>query len=159
MQLQIISIGQKMPQWVDTACDDYIKRLPRELSIQWTTLPLAQRKAKDTADRFKQQEAELIKQKISSSGNGSYNLALDEHGKHWNSQDWAKQLQQWMQEYPKVNLIIGGPDGLSNSLRQSCHQTVSFGAMTMPHALVRVVLIEQLYRAWAITKSHPYHRE
>lgn len=156
MQLQIISIGQKMPQWVDTACDDYIKRLPRELAIQWTTLPLAQRKANSSADHFKQREAEKIQQKIAP---GSYNLALDEHGRHWSSQDWAKNLQHWMQEYPKVNFIIGGPDGLSKSLLQNCHQTVSFGAMTMPHALVRVVLIEQLYRAWTISKNHPYHRE
>lgn len=156
MQLQIISVGQKMPQWVDTACNDYMKRLPRELSIQWTTLPLAQRKAKDSADHFKQQEADLIKQKISP---GSYNLALDEHGKHWRSQEWARHLEHWMQEYPKVNFIIGGPDGLSKPLLQSCHQRVSFGSMTMPHALVRVVLIEQLYRAWTITKGHPYHRE
>ena len=156
MQLQIISIGQKMPQWVDTACADYVKRLPRELDIQWTTLPLAQRKARDAVDKFKQQEAEQIKQKIVP---GSFNLALDEHGKQWTSQDWAKQLERWMQEYPRVNFIIGGPDGLSRELLQSCNQSVSFGAMTMPHAMVRVVLAEQIYRAWSITKGHPYHRE
>ena len=156
MQLQIISIGQKMPQWVDTACADYIKRLPRELDVQWSTLPLAQRKARDSVDKFKQLEAEQIKQKIVP---GSFNLALDEHGKQWTSQDWAKQLERWMQEYPRVNFIIGGPDGLYRDLLQSCHQSVSFGAMTMPHAMVRVVLAEQIYRAWSITKGHPYHRE
>jgi len=145
-----------MPQWVDTACADYVKRLPRELDIQWTTLPLAQRKARDSVDRLKQQEAEQIKQKMQP---GSFNLALDEHGKQWTSQDWAKQLERWMQDYPRVNFIIGGPDGLSRELLQSCHQSVSFGAMTMPHAMVRVVLAEQIYRAWSITKGHPYHRE
>jgi len=156
MLLQIISIGQKMPQWVDTACDDYVKRLPRELDIQWATLPLAQRKARDSVDKFKRQEAEQIKQKILP---GSFNLALDEHGRQWTSQDWAKQLERWMQDYPRVNFIIGGPDGLHRELLQSCHQSVSFGAMTMPHAMVRVVLAEQIYRAWSITKGHPYHRE
>ncbi len=156
MQLQIISIGQKMPAWVDDACADYQKRLPRELNIQWNTLPLAQRKARDSVERLRRQEADQISQKISP---GSYNLALDETGKQWRSQDWAKQLEGWMQQYPRINFIIGGPDGLSRELLKSCDAKVSFGKMTMPHALVRVVLIEQLYRAWSITRGHPYHRE
>ncbi len=145
-----------MPAWVDEACADYQKRLPRELSIQWSTLPLAQRKAKDSVDRLRRQEAEQISQKILP---GSYNIALDEAGKHWRSQDWAKQLEFWMQQHPHVNFIIGGPDGLSPELLQSCDAKVSLGSMTMPHALVRVVLVEQLYRAWSISRGHPYHRE
>ncbi len=156
MQLQVISIGQKMPQWVDNACADYGKRLPRELSLQWTTLPLAQRKGRDSSENIKQKEAEQIKQKIQL---GSFNLALDEKGKQWTSQDWSKHLRHWLQEYTKVNLIIGGPDGLSGDILRYCNQTVSFGCMTMPHALVRVVLVEQLYRAWSIRQGHPYHRE
>ena len=156
MQFQIISIGQKMPGWVDSACADYQKRLPREMNIQWTTLPLAQRKARDSVERFRQLEAEQIQQKIAA---GSFSLALHEAGKPWRSQDWAKHLERWMQDYPRVNFIIGGPDGLSRALLQRCDQTVSFGNMTMPHALVRVVLIEQLYRAWSISRGHPYHRE
>ena len=155
MHFQIISIGQKMPDWVESACVDYERRLPREMKIQWTTLPLAQRKARDSVDHFRQLEAEQIKQKLVS---GSFNLALHEAGKTWHSQDWAKSLARWMQDYPRVNFIIGGPDGLSRDLLQSCNQTVSFGQMTMPHALVRVVLIEQLYRAWSINQGHPYHR-
>lgn len=156
MQLQIISIGQKMPHWVDTACADYQKRLPREMSLQWTTLALAQRNVKDPAERYKQQEAEQIRQKLKP---GSYNLALDEKGKQWTSRDWSAQLERWMLEWPKVNFIIGGPDGLSSELLHSCDQRVSMGSMTMPHALVRVVLVEQLYRAWSIYQGHPYHRD
>lgn len=156
MQLQIISIGQKMPQWVDTACADYQKRLPRELTLQWTTLSLAQRKPKDPVERYKQQEAEQIRQRLKP---GSYKLALDERGKQWTSREWSAQLEYWMLEWPKVNLIIGGPDGLSEELLQSCDQRVSLGSMTMPHALVRVVLVEQLYRAWSIYQGHPYHRD
>jgi len=156
MQFQIISIGQKMPDWVDSACADYEKRLPREFNIHWTTLPLAQRKARDSVERFRQLEAEQIQKKIVA---GSFNLALHENGKAWRSQDWAKHLELWMQDYSRVNFIIGGPDGLSRDFMQSCNQSVSFGNMTMPHALVRIVLIEQLYRAWSITRGHPYHRE
>ncbi len=145
-----------MPQWVDTACNDYVKRLPRELSLNWTILPLAQRKARDSVEKFKQIEARQIKQKLQP---GSFNLALDEKGRHWTSMDWSNQLRHWMQEYPRVNFIIGGPDGLSEDILQFCHQRVSFGCMTMPHALVRVVLVEQIYRAWSICQGHPYHRE
>ncbi len=156
MQLQVISIGQKMPQWVDIACADYVKRLPRELPLQWTTLPLSQRKGRDSLENIKQKEAVQIRQKILP---GSFNLALDEKGKQWTSQDWAKHLRRWRQEYTRVNLIIGGPDGLAEEVLRSCNQTVSFGRMTMPHALVRVVLVEQVYRAWTISQGHPYHRD
>ncbi len=156
MRLQIISIGQKMPAWVDTACADYQKRLPRQLNIQWSTLSLAKRKAGDSVERLQRQEAEQISRKITP---GSYNIALDEAGKHWCSQDWAKQLEFWMQQHPQVNFIIGGPDGLFPELLKSCDARVALGSMTMPHALVRVVLIEQLYRAWSISCGHPYHRE
>ena len=156
MHLQIISVGQKMPRWVEVACDDYGKRLPREMVLQWTTLPLARGKAKQSVEQLKRQEAEQIAQKISP---GSYSLALDERGSHWSSQDWSENLARWMREYPRVNLIIGGPDGLDASLRRTCNQSVALGAMTLPHALVRVVLVEQLYRAWTILQGHPYHRE
>ncbi|MCP4486504.1 MAG: 23S rRNA (pseudouridine(1915)-N(3))-methyltransferase RlmH [Gammaproteobacteria bacterium] len=156
MHLQIISIGQKMPSWVDQACADYQKRLPKELNVQWITLPLAQRKARGSVERLRRQEAEKISQKTSP---GSYSIVLDEAGKHWRSLHWAKQLELWMQQHPRVNFIIGGSDGLSPELLKSCDVRVSLGSMTMPHALVRVVLIEQLYRAWCITRGHPYHRE
>lgn len=155
MQLQIISIGQKMPRWVDDACADYIRRLPREIALQWTTLPLAQRKGHNKTDVIKQDEANRIRQKLQS----GLNLALDEKGRQWSSQEWAAQLQHWMQEYPRINIIIGGPDGLSDDLLSDCDQRVSLGRMTMPHALVRIVLVEQIYRAWSILLGHPYHRE
>lgn len=155
MQLQVISIGQKMPRWVDEACADYEKRLPRELSLLWTTLPLGQRKGQKRIDLIKQDEAQRIKQKLLP----GFNLALDEKGKQWSSTDWSRELQHWMQEFPSVNFIIGGPDGLAEELLDACHQRISFGRMTMPHALVRIVLVEQLYRAWSICQGHPYHRQ
>ena len=87
------------------------------------------------------------------------NIALDEQGKDWSSADWSAQLQRWMTDYTQINLIIGGPDGLSQQCLQQCQQRVALGRMTMPHALVKVVLLEQLYRAWTIYQGHPYHRE
>ena len=156
MQIQIVSVGQKMPAWVDSACADYIKRMPRELPIQITSIALAHRKNNDASKRPKQQESQQILKKLTP---GSFNIALDEHGKQWSSTEWAQQLKHWMFEYPRVNLVIGGPDGLADDCRAACAQTIALGRMTMPHALVRVVLVEQLYRAWTLLQGHPYHRE
>ena len=156
MQLQIISIARKVPQWVEIACAEYVKRLPHNLAVQWTILPPAKRQTKKASiDRLKQQEAEQIRQKIQPY---HYNLALHEKAKQWTSQEWSRQLEYWMQQYPVVNFIIGGADGLSDDMLQTAHQTISLGLMTMPHALVQVILIEQLYRAWSIYQGHPYHR-
>jgi 23S rRNA (pseudouridine1915-N3)-methyltransferase len=149
-------VGQKMPTWVETACADYLKRMPRELKISVSNIALAQRKGGGSVDQLKQQEASQIMQKMP---RGSFSIALDERGKHWSSREWSRQLEYWMREHPRVNLIIGGPDGLTDECREACAQTVALGAMTMPHALVRVVLIEQIYRAWSLLNGHPYHRE
>lgn len=156
MQVQIINVAQKLPAWVDAACNDYLKRLPREISLKLVTVPLASRKPKQSAARQRQRESALILDKLSP---GSLSIALDEHGAAWSSDDWSQQLQHWMFEWPRVNLIIGGPEGLSQQCIDACQQRVSLGRMTMPHALVKVVAVEQLYRAWTILKGHPYHRE
>jgi 23S rRNA (pseudouridine1915-N3)-methyltransferase len=156
LQLQIITVGQKMPGWVETACADYLKRMPRELKIEITSIALAQRKSGASVEQLKQQEASQIIKKLPT---GSYSIALDERGKQWSSIEWSRQLEYWMREHPRVNLIIGGPDGLGDECREACAQTLALGAMTMPHTLVRVVLIEQLYRAWTLLNGHPYHRE
>ncbi len=145
-----------MPAWVDLACTDYLRRMPRELNLQLTPVPLAQRKSRVSAGQLRRQEAALILKKISQ---GSFNIALDETGKQWSSLEWSEQLQRWMLEYSQVNLIIGGPDGLSEECQQACAQRIALGRMTMPHALVRVVLIEQIYRAWTLLQGHPYHRQ
>ncbi len=156
MQIQLISVAQKMPAWVDAACADYLKRMPREIKPALVTVPLTTRKSQQSASSRRDRESELILAKIQPA---SHNIALDDKGEDWSSEDWSKQLQRWMQDFPRVNLIIGGPDGLSPQCVEVCRQRVSLGRMTMPHALVRVVLLEQLYRAWTINQGHPYHRE
>lgn len=156
MQIQLINVAQKLPGWVDTACEDYRRRMPREISLKLVTVPLAARKSRQSAQRLQQRESELILDKLTP---GSYNLALDQRGKQWSSLDWSSHLQNWMFEHPRVNLIIGGPDGLSQPCLDACQQRIALGRMTMPHALVKVVVLEQLYRAWSILQGHPYHRE
>ena len=156
MQIQLINVAQKLPVWVDMACEDYLKRLPREISPKLVTIPLVARKGGQSSEKSQQRETALILDKMAP---GSFNLALDEHGDAWSSHDWSHNLQRWMFEFPRVNLIIGGPDGLSRQCLERCQQRVSLGRMTMPHALVKVVLLEQLYRAWTILQGHPYHRD
>jgi 23S rRNA (pseudouridine1915-N3)-methyltransferase len=156
MQIQVINVAQKMPAWVDTACTDYLKRMPREILPRLVTIPLPSRKSQQSTASQQKRESSLILDKLTP---GSMNIALDERGRQWSSLDWSRSLQNWMFEFPRVNLIIGGPDGLSEQCIEACQQRVSLGRMTMPHALVKIVLLEQLYRAWTILKGHPYHRE
>jgi 23S rRNA (pseudouridine1915-N3)-methyltransferase len=154
MRIQLISVAQKMPAWVEDGCADYLKRMPRELTPTLVTVPLA--RSLQSAAQRRERESELILARLQP---GSFNIALDDRGASWNSEEWSKQLTRWLQDHPRVNLIVGGPDGLSQRCIEACQQRVSLGRMTMPHALVRVVLLEQLYRAWTIYKGHPYHRE
>lgn len=156
MQIRILSVAQKMPAWVDAACHDYGKRLPREIDLQLVSLPLTARSTKTSPAQARQRQSELLLDKIAP---GSFSIALDEGGKQWSSRDWAAQLDRWLQQQPRVNLLIGGPDGLSGDCLEACQQRVALGRMTLPHALVRVVLLEQIYRAWTILQGHPYHRD
>lgn len=144
-----------MPAWVEQASNDYLKRLPNRI-LTLSCVATAQRKSGQTVARLLQQEAEKIRAKIKP---GSLNIALDEHGKQWSTQQWAEQYQDWLQSYPQVNFIIGGPDGLAPELLSQASKTIALGRMTLPHGLARVVLIEQLYRAWSVVEGHPYHRE
>ena len=156
MQLQVINVAQKLPGWADAACDDYLRRIPPEIRPGVVTLPLPARKSGQSPAKQQQQETRLILKQLHSS---ALNLALDERGDHWSSHDWSRALQRWMLNHPRVNLIIGGPDGLSDEILQACQQRVALGRMTMPHALVKIVVLEQLYRAWSILQGHPYHRD
>ncbi|MCP4876937.1 MAG: 23S rRNA (pseudouridine(1915)-N(3))-methyltransferase RlmH [Gammaproteobacteria bacterium] len=156
MQIQLINVAQKLPAWAETACGDYLKRMPREIAPKLVTIPLPSRKSRESSAHQQQRESTLILDKLAP---GSWNLALDERGEQWSSIDWSENLQRWMFDCPRVNLIIGGPDGLSEQCLKACQQRVSLGRMTMPHALVRVVILEQMYRAWTILQGHPYHRE
>lgn len=155
MQLQIVSVAQKLPGWVEQGCDEYLRRMPREVTPRFVNLPLA-RRGRQSADAWKQREAEQILSKLAPD---ACNLALDETGEPWSSHDWSRQLEGWMRQQPRVNLVIGGPDGLAAAVLERCRHRVSLGRLTLPHGLVRVVLVEQLYRAWTILQGHPYHRE
>ena len=156
MRIQVINVAQKLPAWVDTACDDYLKRIPREISLQFVTVPLASRKSQQSRARLQQQESAHKLEKLPSC---SLNIALEEGVESWSTADWSKHMQIWMFYYPLVNMIICGPYVVTPAFIEVCRHRVSLGKRTMPHALVKVVLVEQLYRAWTILKGHPYHRQ
>jgi 23S rRNA (pseudouridine1915-N3)-methyltransferase len=156
MQIQIINVAQKLPAWADRASEDYLRRMPRELKPKLVTVPLAARRAKQPSAEPRRRESEAILARLEA---GSLNLALDERGSCWSSVEWSQNLERWMFEHPRVNLIVGGPDGLAPECLQACQQRVSLGRITLPHALVKVILLEQLYRAWTIIQGHPYHRD
>ena len=156
MAVQIIAVGQKMPQWVEQGFADYAKRFPRGQSVQLVEIPVAPRKSGQPVERLQQQEAERI---LKQCQNGGLLIALDERGKQWSSREWGEHYRDWQQNRPRVDLVLGGPDGLHPDLLSRADLRLSLGRMTLPHGLARVVLIEQLYRAWSLSQGHPYHRE
>ncbi|MDO5653475.1 MAG: 23S rRNA (pseudouridine(1915)-N(3))-methyltransferase RlmH [Brachymonas sp.] len=160
MKLLIVAVGQKMPDWAQTAFDDYAKRFPPELRLECRTVKTEPRSGGKTAQQLMQAEAQRIQAAIeSAAGKHCHQVALDERGTALTTKALADKLRDWQQAGDDVVLLIGGPDGLLPELRQSAHERIRLSDLTLPHALARVLLAEQLYRAWSIHAGHPYHRE
>ena len=155
MRISVVSVAGKMPAWVDAGVDEYARRLPRELRLQWRDLPLARRGRDVAVEQLREREGEQILRHLAP---GDRTIALDVEGESWSTPRLAEHLSGWMMDGRNVNLVIGGPDGLSRGCLAAAERRWSLGPLTLPHPLVRVVLVEQLYRAWTITVNHPYHR-
>lgn len=155
MRLAIIAVGQRIPAWAQTAYDDYAKRFPPELKVELKAVKTEPRGSKTLAT-LQAAERERIEAAMA---RGTHRVALDEHGTRLSTQALAARLKDWQLAGDDVALIIGGPDGLDPALLQSAHERIRLSDLTLPHALVRVLLIEQLYRAWSVNAGHPYHRE
>ena len=145
-----------MPDWVSQGVAEYSKRMPRELGLEWREIPLARRGGDVTPQQLCSREGEQILKAVPG---GDRVVALDVLGKRISTEQLAQQLQDWQMSGDNYSLLIGGPDGLAPQCLEVCQQRVSLGRMTMPHALVKLVVLEQLYRAWTIYQGHPYHRE
>ena len=156
MRIDLIAVGKRMPAWIETAVKEYSKRLPKNIQFKIIEITPAIRGKNNNAENYKQKEQENIETAISPK---SIIVALDELGKSISSQQLADQLQTWNDEQQHISIIIGGADGLSNGVKKKANQMWSLSKMTLPHGLVRVMLVEQIYRAWSITQNHPYHRE
>ncbi|MDD5323856.1 MAG: 23S rRNA (pseudouridine(1915)-N(3))-methyltransferase RlmH [Polaromonas sp.] len=155
MKLTIIAVGQKVPDWAQTAYDDYAKRFPPELKLELKAVKTEPRSSR-TLDTLLAAERARIESAIT---RGCHIVALDEHGSAVTTMALAEKLKGWQLSGDDVAIVIGGPDGLDAGFKQSAHERMRLSDLTLPHAMVRVLLIEQLYRAWSISINHPYHRE
>ena len=155
MKLVIVAVGQRMPDWAQTAYDDYAKRFPPDLRVEIRTVKTEPRGAK-TVETVMAAERERI---VAALPKACRTVVLDERGTTFTTKALARQLQQWQLGGDDVALVIGGPDGLEPAFRDAAQQRIRLSDLTLPHAMVRVLLIEQLYRAWSINANHPYHRE
>lgn len=154
MRIRIVAVGHRMPAWVESACADYAKRLPREYAFSIVELKAAPRDRGRTVTQMLDEEAV----RIGAACEGSTIVALDERGAAWTTRELAVQLDRWRSEGTDVAFVIGSADGLAESLKAGASARLSLSAMTLPHALARVMLIEQLYRVAALDAGHPYHR-
>ena len=155
MRLVIVAVGQRVPDWAQTAWDDYAKRFPYELKVELKAVKTEPRGSK-TIDTLYAAERTRIEAAIPK---GCRIVALDERGATLTTAALAGKLQSWQLASDDVALVIGGPDGLDPAFKQAAHERIRLSDLTLPHAMVRVLLIEQLYRAWSINANHPYHRE
>lgn len=159
MKLLIVAVGQRVPDWAQTAYDDYAKRFPPELKVELKAVKTEPRGSK-TLETLYAAERERIEAAISSgTARGTRVVALDERGTSLTTKALAERLKGWQLGGQDVALVIGGPDGLDPAFRQAAHERIRLSDLTLPHAMVRVLLIEQLYRAWSVNAGHPYHRE
>lgn len=155
MRLTIIAIGEKMPGWVNEGCQEYSKRLQNAFTIKLLEITPAKRtKNTDPARAIRDESAALLAaipphDKV---------IALDLRGEHWTTETLARKMSEWRMDGEPVSLLIGGPDGFDDSVLAKAHACWALSKLTLPHPLVRVVLYEQLYRAWSIINHHPYHR-
>ncbi len=155
MRLLIVAVGLRVPDWAQNAWDDYAKRFPPELKVELKAVKAEPRGSKPLPNLYAA-ERQRIEAAIP---RGSRIVVLDERGSHLSTQALAARLTRWQLDGDDVALVIGGPDGLEPEFRQAAHERIRLSDLTLPHAMARVLLIEQLYRAWSINANHPYHRE
>lgn len=155
MRIRLVAVGTRMPGWVGEGFSEYAKRLPRECSIELIEIPVSKRRKQLTAEQARAEEG---RQMLAAIPADCHVVALDVKGKAWSTEQLADRLRDWMGSGRNVALLVGGPDGLHRDCLDRADQCWSLSALTYPHALVRVILAEQLYRAWSITVGHPYHR-
>jgi 23S rRNA (pseudouridine1915-N3)-methyltransferase len=155
LKLVVVAVGQRVPDWAQVAWDDYAKRFPPEMRLELKAVKTEPRGSKALATLLAA-ERERIEAAVPK---GARIVALDERGTALTTMALAGKLKAWQLENDAVALVIGGPDGLDPEFKRAAHERVRLSDLTLPHAMVRVLLAEQLYRAWSINANHPYHRE
>lgn len=155
MRIRLLAVGQKMPGWVEAGYQEYSKRLPADFQLELVELPHGYRgKGADPARAIRAEGDAML----AAIGKNEQVIALDVQGKHWSTENLASHAEHWRMQGRNVSLLVGGPDGLDPRCLQVADQKWSLSALTLPHPLVRVLLAEQLYRAWTLLQGHPYHK-
>ena len=155
MKIRILAVGQKMPAWVEQGVDEYLRRLPADFRVVFEEIPLGQRRPGSDLKKALAKESDAILARLKGKEKV---IALDVQGKAWSSEQLSSQAEDWRMDGRDIALLIGGPDGLSAECLAQAEQRWSLSPLTLPHPLVRVLLAEQLYRAWTLLSGHPYHR-
>lgn len=158
MRIRIIAVGTKMPDWVEQGYAEYAKRMPRDVTVEMIELPLAQRSKNTDIATAMAKEGEAMLAAIEKGGKGEQVIALDVKGKPWSTEQLAENLADWKMSGFNYCLLIGGPDGLAPECLALATVKWSLSPLTLPHPLVRILVIEQLYRACSILQNHPYHK-
>lgn len=154
MKIRILAVGHKMPAWVEQGCADYLKRIPQETMVEIVAIKPDKRTAGKSGNAVREVEA----QRILKAAGSDYLVAMDEHGQELTTQELADRLRLWLADGRELAFAIGGADGLHDQVKQAADWQWSLSRLTLPHGMVRVLLVEQLYRAWSMLNRHPYHR-
>ncbi len=155
MLIRILAVGTRMPAWVDQAVAEYSARMPAEMRVEWREIKAEPRTGAGSASSWMSREAVRLRAALPE---GARCVALDEQGADLDTRGFAARMDAWRQEFRSVALIIGGPDGLDPALKRDCAERLRLSSLTLAHPLVRIVLAEQIYRAWSLLNGHPYHR-
>ncbi len=156
MRIHLIAVGTRLAAWVNQGFDEYSRRMPPEVSMNLVEIPVARRGKNADIARLVEDEG---KRMLAAIPRGAAVMTLDENGRQWSTRQLSQQLGQWMQGGQDLALLVGGPDGLAPACRERASASWSLSNLTLPHPMVRIVLAEQLYRAWTILSHHPYHRD
>lgn len=156
MKILILAVGDKLPSWAEAGVAEFVKRMPREARIEIVPIRPEKRSGSQSAERIKSLEAARILEKLPKD---AHLIALDEHGTQVSTRELASSLQAWLAGGRDVAMIIGGADGLDPALLARTSSRIALSRLTLPHAMARMLLAEQLYRAWTLLNNHPYHRD
>lgn len=154
MKIKLLAVGTKMPDWVDSGFSEYAKRMPPELKVELTEVPINIRGRNPSSESMENQGRALLK----SIHEHDFVVALDVRGKSQSTEGLAIKLEKWQMSGQNLCLLIGGPDGMSADCMARANMRWSISDLTLPHPMVRIIVMEQLYRAWTINTNHPYHR-
>lgn len=155
MQIRLIAVGEKMPRWVEEGYAEYARRLPPECALKLTAIPAGKRGKGADLERLQAREGEKMQKAVPK---GAHVVALDQGGKAWSTEALAGRLEAWLGGGRDVALLVGGPEGLAPACLAAAGEKWSLSPLTLPHPLVRVLVAEQLFRAWSLLTGHPYHR-